>query len=110
MPAGGHPARADRAGESTAGHSGAGALAVRFAERSASAQCSQIAPAMPHLFTTETKNYRPLERRNDYPWEILRERLVRELGGDFTTFLAEPVTRASVREVLLNCVPRWIAP
>ena len=50
---------------------------------------------MPHLFTTETKNYRPLERRNDYPWEILRERLVRELGGDFATFLAEPVTRAS---------------
>jgi hypothetical protein len=49
----------------------------------------------PHLFTTETKNYRPLERRNDYPWEILRERLVRELGSDFATFLAEPVTRAS---------------
>jgi hypothetical protein len=50
---------------------------------------------MPHLFTTETKNYRPLERRNDYPWEILRERLVRELGNEFSTFLAEPVTRAS---------------
>jgi len=49
---------------------------------------------MPHLFTTETKNYRPLERRNDYPWEILRERLVRELGQEFSLFLAEPVTRA----------------
>jgi CheY-like chemotaxis protein len=24
--------------------------------------------------------------------------------------LPKPVTRASVREVLLNCVPRWIAP
>ncbi|HLZ03401.1 MAG TPA: hypothetical protein VKR55_14780 [Bradyrhizobium sp.] len=50
---------------------------------------------MPHLFTTETKNYRPLERRNDYPWEILRERLVRELGAEFSLFLAEPVTRAA---------------
>jgi hypothetical protein len=50
---------------------------------------------MPHLFTTETKNYRPLDRRNDYPWEIMRERLVRELGNEFATFLAEPVTRAS---------------
>ncbi|MEO7122326.1 MAG: response regulator [Lacisediminihabitans sp.] len=24
--------------------------------------------------------------------------------------LPKPVTRASVREVLLNCVPRWVAP
>ncbi|MEO6944644.1 MAG: response regulator [Lacisediminihabitans sp.] len=26
------------------------------------------------------------------------------------TALPKPVTRASVREVLLSCVPRWIAP
>lgn len=50
---------------------------------------------MPHLFTTETKNYRPLERRTDYPWEILRERLVRELGNEFSLLLAEPVTRSA---------------
>lgn len=50
---------------------------------------------MPHLFTTETKSYRPLERRNDYPWEILGERLIRELGNEFSTFLAEPVTRGT---------------
>src|SRR4051794_31404578 len=50
---------------------------------------------MPHLFTTETKNYRPLDRRNDYPWEIMRERLVRELGKESAPFLADPVPRAS---------------
>jgi hypothetical protein len=45
---------------------------------------------MPHLFTTETKNYRPLERRHDYPWEVLRQQLVRELGAEFASFLARP--------------------
>lgn len=50
---------------------------------------------MPHLSTTETRNYRPLDRRNEYPWEVLKERLVRELGPDFATFLAEPITRAN---------------
>jgi hypothetical protein len=49
---------------------------------------------MAHLSTTETKNFRPLDKRSEYSWEILSARLMRDLGSEFSTFLAEPVTRA----------------
>jgi len=47
---------------------------------------------MGFIVTTENRDFEPLGGRILYPWEILRERLSRELGPDFRMLLAEPVT------------------
>lgn len=51
---------------------------------------------MPKIVTTNRKNFKPLGRRADYAWEVLCERLTRELGPDYATLLAEPITEAGV--------------
>lgn len=46
---------------------------------------------MPLIVATETKDFKSLGRRIDYPWESLRDRLVREFGPSFSILLAEPI-------------------
>ena len=47
---------------------------------------------MARVTTTDLKDFKPIGRRGDYTWETLRDRLVRELGREYATLLAEPVT------------------
>src|SRR5579862_262484 len=48
---------------------------------------------MAPITTTDRKDFKPLGRRADYTWEILRDRLA-QLGPDFALLLAEPITEA----------------
>lgn len=46
------------------------------------------------ITTTERKEFKPLGRRMDYAWDVLREVLGRELGPAYAALLAEPLSSA----------------
>lgn len=46
---------------------------------------------MAFITPTETKDYKPLLRFANYPWEVLRALFINKLGSEFELLLAEPV-------------------